>query len=142
MDFSKAKGLTITEGVVRQITDASGIVLWSATVEPATAVVKLLADTFLETYYASAEIDYRTPDAEVGSLTTAGEYELPIGTIITCSVKWNGKERANLIIYLNGEVVRSSESSVLYEYTLTKNIDIEPRNNYYNGGDIYITEET
>lgn len=30
IDFSTLQGLTIPEGVVTQITDASGVVLWSA----------------------------------------------------------------------------------------------------------------
>lgn len=105
-----------------------------------TAIVRLMSNTFAEGDYAEASVFYRTPDGGTDYLSTAGEYELPIGTIITCSLLWNGKDRANLIVYFNNSVINSSESNAYYQYTLNQNIAIMPVNNYYNGGYIYISE--
>lgn len=44
IDFSKLKGLTIPEGVVSQITDASGRVLWSAVQPETTLIVRTVGD--------------------------------------------------------------------------------------------------
>lgn len=105
-----------------------------------TAIVRLMSNTFIESNYAEASVFYRTPDGGTGYLSTAGEYELPIGTIITCSLRWNGKDRANLIVYFNHSVIDSSESDAYYQYTLNQNIAIMPVNYYYNGGYIHISE--
>ena len=44
IDFSTLQGLTIPEGVVTQITDASGMVLWSAVKEVGTLYLRPSAD--------------------------------------------------------------------------------------------------
>lgn len=44
IDFSTLQGLTIPEGVVTQITDASGVVLWSAVKEVGSLILRPSAD--------------------------------------------------------------------------------------------------
>lgn len=105
-----------------------------------TAIVRLMSDTFEDGNYASAYINYITPDGDTGSLSTAGTYELPIGTSITCSLKFRGKDRASLSIYFNGDNVESSQTDASYSFTLTQNIAIRPYNLYYNGGTMHVAE--
>lgn len=104
------------------------------------AIVRLTADTFENKNYASAYIDYTTPDGDTGRLSTAGEYELPIGTNISCELRFGGKDRASLYIYFNGEYVVNGESEVFYDVTLSTNLIIVPENMYYMGGQICIAE--
>ena len=108
------------------------------------AIVTLTSDTFEIRDYCSTYITYTTPDGNSGSLNTMGEYELPIGTNIHCSIslgRGNGY-RMNGQIYLNDETVVSVENDQdrSYTYTLATNITIDLYNGYYNGGSITITE--
>ena len=127
-------------GVVTQITDASGRVLWSA--KPSTAKVTVIGD-YVDNGYARTSAGYITPDGVSGFLGTAGEYELPIGTVIYCFAEANEKAstRPSVSIYLNGEWVDGSDSNVNYQHTLATNLAIEHYNNAYNGASIYITEQ-
>lgn len=61
MDFSTLKSLTIPEGVVTQIADANGTVLWRAASSEATAKVGVLDDTS----YSNANIDGESTQEEV-----------------------------------------------------------------------------
>lgn len=130
--YSIDKGRTLVGGTAYEVGFEVGF--------EKTAIVRLMSNTFTEIYYAEASVFYRTPDGGTGYLSTAGEYELPIGTIITCSLRWNGKDMANLIVYFNHSVIDSSESDAYYQYTLNQNIAIMPVNYYYNGGYIHISE--
>ena len=200
IDLSRVTGISDSRGVVRQITDASGRVLWSATIKftmngetyeadrgmtwaewfasdynttgetegdikdadgnavsldavivggtayevgfgSPMAKVTLLADTFEDYNYCSAYIDYRIPNGDRGSLYTAGEYELPIGTVMLFDLKYGGNDRVSMYITLNDESVASGDTDARYEYTLAGNISIDFYNGYYNGGAIYIYEE-
>lgn len=105
------------------------------------ATVRLMSDTFVDYNYVSAYIDYTTPNGDHGSLYTAGEYELPIGTAMLFNLKYGGKDRVDMYITLNDESVASGDMGAFYKYTLTGNITIDFYNGYYNGGAIYITEE-
>lgn len=105
------------------------------------ATVRLMSDTFVDYNYVSAYIDYRLPNGDRGSLYTAGEYELPIGTVMLFELKYGGKDVVSMYITLNDESVASGDTDAHYEYTLTGNITIDFYNGYYNGGAIYITEE-
>lgn len=119
MNFATLKGLTIPEGNVTKITDASGRVLWKAI--PATAIVTIEndLDQAFEIYYhnpASGSIVY---------MSNAGTYELPNGTTLTMVVYPHGGCWGS--IELNDEDVASGEEGkrVGYEYTLNGDITIE-----------------
>lgn len=105
------------------------------------ATVRLMSDTFVDYNYVSAYIEYKTPNGDYVSLYTAGEYELPIGTVMLFNLKYGGKDRVSMYITLNDESVASGDTDAHYEYTLTGNITIDFYNGYYNGGAIYIYEE-
>lgn len=128
--YSIAKGKTLVGGTAYEVGFGSPM-----------AKVTLLADTFEDRTYCSAYIDYTTPNGDYGSLYTAGEYELPIGTTMLFGLKYGGKDRVDMYITLNDESVASGDLDAHYEYTLAGNISIDFYNGYYNGGAIYITEE-
>lgn len=139
IDFTGVTGIEDDYGNVTKITDASGRVLWKS--GPDMAKVTLLADTFEVYDYVSAYVEYKTPNGDYVSLYTAGEYELPIGTVMLFNLKYGGKDRVDMYITLNDESVASGDMDAFYEYTLAGNISIDFYNGYYNGGAIYITEE-
>ena len=81
IDFSKVKGLTIPEGVVRQITDASGMVLWSATIKFTMNGVTYEADrgmTWAE-WFAS---DYNTTGETEGDIKDADGNAVSLDAVI------------------------------------------------------------
>lgn len=74
MDFSKVKNLTIPEGVVKQITDASGRVLWSATIKFTINGETYVADrgmTWAEWFASAYNTTGKTAD-DVQSITANG----------------------------------------------------------------------
>lgn len=138
MDFSKVKSLIIPEGVVTQIADASGVVLWSAKrsamvtitsecngIMGDTSHIKIVSETVNFEAYA-----YDMPDCTL---------EVPIGTTIECTVTRN-KGNADSSISLNGTKVLTEGT---YIYTVTGNVAIHVSDRYSMGeyGIITITEE-
>lgn len=138
MDFSKVKSLIIPEGVVTQIADASGVVLWSAKrsamvtitsecngIMGDTSHIKIVSETVNFEAYA-----YDMPDCTL---------EVPIGTTIECTVTRN-KGNADSSISLNGTKVLTEGT---YIYTVTGNVAIHVSDRYSMGeyGVITITEE-
>ena len=128
--YSIDKGKTLVGGTAYEVGFGSPM-----------AKVTLLADTFVDYNYVSAYVEYKTPNGDYVSLYTAGEYELPIGTVMLFNLKYGGKGRVDMYITLNDESVASGDMDAFYEYTLTGNITIDFYNGYYNGGAIYIYEE-
>lgn len=138
IDFSTVQGLTIPEGVVTQITDASGVVLWSAKrsakvtitsecngIMGDTSHIKIVSDTVIFEAYA-----YDMPNCTI---------EVPIGTTIECTVS-RSKENADSSISLNGTKVMTEGT---YVYTVTGNVAVDVSDRYSMGeyGVITITEE-
>ena len=138
IDFSTLQGLTIPEGNVTQIADASGRVLWSAKrnaiititsecngIMGDTAYIKIVTET--ETFEAYA---YDMPNCTL---------EVPIGTTVECTVSRN-KGNADSYIKLNGTKVLTEGT---YIYTVTGNVAIDVSDKYSMGeyGTITITEE-
>ena len=138
MDFSSLQGLTIPEGVVTQITDANGVVLWSAKrtanvtitsdcngIMGDTAHIKMVYDTGTFEAYA-----YDMPNCTI---------EVPIGTTIECTVSRN-KGNADSSISVNGTKVLTEGT---YIYTVTGNVTVDVSDRYSMGeyGVITITEE-
>lgn len=120
IDFSTLKGLTIPEGNVKQISDASGRVLWSA--KPSEATVTITGDWSDTTITINGVTYYDTTVV------------VPIGTVITCYAN-NDENRTPYGIYLNGVHV----ALTTYAYTITCNVHIETRGGR-DGGYVYITE--
>lgn len=138
IDFATLQGVTIPEGVVAQIADASGRVLWSAKrtakvtitsvcngINGDTAHIKIVSDTVIFEAYA-----YDMPNCTI---------EVPVGTTIECTVTRN-KENADSSISLNGTKVLTEGT---YIYTVTGNVAVDVSDRYSMGeyGVITITEE-
>jgi hypothetical protein len=138
IDFSAVKGITIPEGVVTQIADASGAVLWSAKrnaivtitsecngITGDTAHIKIVSETVSFEAYA-----YDMPNCAI---------EVPIGAIIECTVS-RDKGNADSSISLNGTKVLTEGT---YIYTVTGNVAIHVSDRYSQGeyGIITITEQ-
>lgn len=138
IDFSTLKGLTIPEGAVTKIADASGTVLWSAKrnaivtitsecngIMGDTSHIKIVTETVNFEAYA-----YDMPDCTL---------EVPIGSTIECTVTRN-KGNADSSISLNGTKVLTEGT---YIYTVKGNVAIHVSDRYSQGeyGIITITEE-
>lgn len=130
---------TPVTGVVTQIADASGRVLWSA--EPPMLKVTVLSDLYgYNSSDCGTSADYSTPDGVVGSLDLAGVYEVPLGTSITLEA-WDDEKGA--YIYVNGVCVeyrsaRDQKVNVKYGHTL--NTDAVIIGKYHGGANIELTE--
>lgn len=92
--------------------------------------------------YTYAEISYRTPNGETGRLSTAGVYELPLGTSVSVSLEIENRDyRPSVYIYFNGECIGySNDSFISHTFSITQNVVIAPTNNAYNGGQFIIAE--
>lgn len=138
MDFSTLKGLSVPEGVVTQIADANGAVLWRANrnaivtitsvcngIMGDTAHIKIVAETEIFEAYA-----YDMPNCTI---------EVPIGATIECTVSRN-KGNADSSISLNGTKVLTEGT---YIYTVTGDVTVDVSDRYTMGeyGVITITEE-
>lgn len=123
MNFATLKGLTIPEGVVTQITDATGNVLWSAAPSGATVTI---------TVAAGYEKDCLLIDGVYYGMQST-EITVPIGTEITISAT---------VVFLNGATV--STSSNKYTYTVNGDVAISCKgqkpNAYYTVYQVFITE--
>lgn len=107
IDFSTLKGLTIPEGVVKQITDSAGRVLWKAS-QPVTITL---------TGSANCYVDYKG-----ARYTAPATFEADIGDEIlieTTAAPTGG------VIYLNGEQVASSSGSTRYTYDVACDVNID-----------------
>ena len=137
MIFSTLKGLTIPEGVVTKITDASGAVLWSANTTAKvritsefngmsgdTAHIKIVSDTVIFEAYV-----YDMPDCTI---------EVPTGATIECTVS-RDKGNADSSISVNGTKVLTVGT---YIYTVTRDVAVHVSDRYSQGeyGIITITE--
>lgn len=138
MDFSALKGATIPEGVVTQISNANGVVLWAAErnavvtitstcngIMGDTAHIKIVSETEIFEAYA-----YDMPNCTI---------EVPVGSTIECTVIRN-KGNADSSISLNGTKVLTEGT---YIYTVTGNVTVDVSDRYSMGeyGVITITEE-
>ena len=121
IDFSTLQGLTIPEGNVTQIADASGNVLWKAAPSGATVKLKVVNgghySSITTSTFASITIDGV-------AYNTTEELIIPIGTVLVCKCSSNGSNK----MYLNGEEVvtykESGSSNVCYDYTVKGDVEI------------------
>ena len=152
IDFSKLKSLTIPEGVVKQITDASGRVLWSAVKNAKVTITSTFngmdGDTARITVNSPSPFapDPTNPSNKVTSWTVfvydMPNYtiEIPVGSTVECAVSQD-KANAGCYVSLNGTKVVTNEGT--YIYTVTGNATIDVSDKYSQGefGTITIVEE-
>ena len=125
IDFATLKGVTIPEGNVTQITDASGAVLWKAA--PSGANVKVTLEnsgTFAS--MTSSNYAYFTLDGVRHAV--AEELVVPIGTVITFGLTKPTGGSVTAGIYLNGAQVAYNTNdrySASYVYTVTGDIEVK-----------------
>ena len=116
MNFATLKGLTIPEGKVTQITDASGRALWSAA--PSVVTIYVVGyggedygdyDQYANSYIMHNGVKYTYP----------ATFEANVGDVIECYAE----AEDTCDIYVND--VRVSGSETTYIYTVTSNTRIE-----------------
>ena len=117
INFSTLQGLTIPEGVVTQMADASGRVLWSA-VKPATITID---DSFAGGGLMTVSID--------GVSYSDTTITVPVGTVIEISAKnlYCGGCKGTYgtaYVYINDECVASQMEGISYSYIVTGNATI------------------
>lgn len=111
IDFSTLQGLTISEGVVTQIADELGNVLWSADDGMRDITISILSSNAVQ--YASIEVDGVVYGSTMGSTVIS----VPVGTVAKCKVtKYNANATAS--IKLNGAVVVDGSGS--YDHVITR----------------------
>lgn len=153
IDFSSVKGITIPEGTVTKITDASGAVLWSANNTAKVTISSLCQGIDGDTSWlriTSPEPFNPFPDNPNWGTTTSWfvfvweepnkTIELPIGATIECIVD-DSKASNRCYVMLNGVEVLSEPGT--YVYTVKGDVTIRMEDEYSMGeyGWITITEQ-
>ena len=145
IDFSTLKGLTIPEGVVTQITDASGNVLWKKISGIPITVSGFGGYGIMSDSNALVIIDgTKHSGIYTGEAQT---YYVPAGTVITCQV-CSPTTTAPATILLNGTTVLTVTGLAVpkygtYEYTVNKPVSIHLEQVTFdtrNAGKITITD--
>lgn len=124
INFATLKGLTIPEGNVTQIADASGAVLWKSA--PAEAIIKFKVanggnfSSITTSTYCSLEIDG-------GYHNATEEIVVPIGKVVTCRFGTTSNQTRKL--YLNGAEISSytydsTNGTYYYDYTVIGDVGI------------------
>lgn len=152
IDFSTLKGITIPEGAVKQIADASGRVLWSATKIAKVTITSVCNGINGDT----ASITVTSPEAFApdpanpnNTTTTWTVYaynmpdctiEIPAGSTIACVVRDTKTAENRCYVELNGTKVLNGAGT--YTYTVTKDASVHVEDKYTMGeyGMITITE--
>lgn len=151
IDFSTLQGLTIPEGVVSQITDASGAVLWSAEKMVTITITSQCQGIVGETASITVKSEKPfSPDPSNPSYTTTTwsafaweepncTIELPTGSTIECTVD-DTKASERCFVCVNGVNVLIEPGT--YIYTVTRNATVHVTDKYAMGeyGMITITE--
>lgn len=110
MNFSTLQGLTIPEGVVTQIADASGRVIWSA-VEPVTITLSGIGRN------SGCYIMHN--GTRYYDATQTPSFEANVGDVIYCSIAESYNRSS---VYLNGtRVITAKQDDVEYYYTVASN---------------------
>lgn len=114
IDFSTLQGLTIPEGVVTQIADASGRMLWSAVKK---AKVTIVGGN--ESYCFVRLQGFDSSETRLYNTTL----EVPVGTVLYCTAVSDGGVLTATISVNNTEVEKNTDT-VNYKYTVTENTTI------------------
>lgn len=135
IDFSTLQGLTIPEGVVTQITDASGRVLWSAQPQMVTVTIKYKG--------GGAWFDH----SELGEEVSDGTYQVSPGSLLTCWAQNGGisTDSTYVYFYVNGQeryynYLTSPYQKASYNYTITTNVIVTYEKTESGYEYVYITE--
>lgn len=123
INFSTLQGLSIPEGVVTQITDASGRVLWSAVKNVTLTIdIQSVYKTSVQSITVNG-VTYNTVGKTVLSV--------PIGTEIVCKVDATececGHRYSESFVYLNDSKVLdvfSTSVNKSYTYVVTGNVTV------------------
>lgn len=151
MNFATLQGLTIPEGVVTKITDASGTVLWSAMKMVKVTVTHewegIEGDTASITITSPSPFtpDPSNPGYETTSWTVFVYDEpnctidIPAGSTIECTVS-DTKASNRAYVELNGVVAQAGGGT--YVYTVTGDVTVHIADCYQMGeyGYVVITE--
>lgn len=151
IDFSTLKGITIPEGAVKQIADASGRVLWSAAKMVKVTITSLWngIDGDMASITVNSPEPFAPDSANPGSTTntwTVYVYdepdctiEIPAGSTIACTVD-DSKASNRCYVTVNGAEVLSVPGT--YVYTVTRDASVHIEDEYSQGeyGKITITE--
>ena len=124
IDFSTLQGLTIPEGVVKKIADASGRVLWNSD-DGMRNITIIKGNTMFG--YASVIVDGTEYKPNLMGGTT--NLVVPAGTSIECAVRTytassSAETGAIAKIIVNGNVVAQTNDKTTYIYTVTKDATI------------------
>lgn len=127
-DFQLGGGKTIVSGTA-----------YDVPFKPATAILKITvaADSKMDGLRMIAEISCGGND-----YTNPGEYEVPVGSIVTMKAKGRYSS-SDVWIYLNGVKVKTGTGSASYDFAISKNTSIECAMYYFADWytSVKITEE-
>lgn len=116
INFATLQGLTIPEGVVTQIADAAGRVLWIAA-KPVTIALNLLGSAPAMFTAGAAKMSINGIDV-AAPFVAQSTYTLNVGDSITFTTTG-----APIMASINGEVVKSDNSN-LYTYSVKSDATI------------------
>lgn len=151
MNFATLQGLTIPEGVVTQITDASGTVLWSAMKMAKVTVTHdwmgIDGDTASITITSKEPFspDPTNPDYKTTSWTVFVydepncTFDVPIGSTVECIVVDN-RGGDDSYVELNGVIVQDGDGTYLYAVTGDVSIIVADQYQMGESGHVIITE--
>lgn len=119
IDFATLKGVSIPEGNVTQITDAGGVVLWSAGGD---AVTVTFNSGF--SYGQQATVDGKTYNSSSGRPV----FDVPAGSVMEFTLTPEGcdcgRTKGYSYVYVNGSLVHTGRANSSYLYTINGNIAI------------------
>lgn len=108
IDFSTLQGLTIPEGVVKQISDAQGNVLWSAVVPETTLIIRTIGDCNdgVATKYPTDAVSFSSLVNEEIADDDATYIKLgATGTTSSSGYKYDNIELADVVDFPKGSIV-------------------------------------
>ena len=150
IDFSTLKGLTIPEGAVTKITDASGRVLWAAVSKAKITVTSQCLGINGDKSSITVKSAEPFPDPSNPSQTittwTAVCYEepnctieLPVGSTIECTVD-DTKQDERCYVTVNGTEVLGKPGTYIYAVTRDATVHVTDKYEMGEYGMIIITE--
>lgn len=139
IDFSTVKAVTIPEGEVTKITDASDLVLWMAKRTAEVTIESVCNGITGNKAYLSLTLEDNSTLSIVLWEGLWDTYDVPIGSTIECTVD-DSKKSNRCYVRVNGVDVLNEPGT--YYYTVTGDVTIHMEDKYEMGeyGMITITE--
>lgn len=127
IDFSTLQGLTIPEGVVTQIADAQGNVLWSAVKPMCTVTMKQALIGMLQNIdgkiYVTLDGQTYKPTSGVSLSNNFATATVQSGTVMHCVADSSSAMMGNSTIRVNGDIVETAASALVeYDYKVKGDI--------------------